>query len=71
MSLDDLRSQMRDKFATIQWKFHNCGHGSLFDNTAETRRILEEIVERYGIKTVSDAGAGDLSWVYATNCIVH
>jgi len=67
MGLDKLRRAMREKFSTIRWLHHNCGHGSLFENTATTRKILEGVVEKYQIKTVSDAGAGDLSWVHSTN----
>ncbi len=66
MSLDQLRKQMTIKFQNIRWKHHPCGFGSLFKNTANTRSLLEDIVEKYNIRTVSDAGAGDLSWVYET-----
>ncbi len=70
MNLDNLdrqRKQMREKFASITWNHHPCGRGSLFENTAKTRNILNEIVKKYEIKSVADAGAGDLSWISATD----
>lgn len=67
MNLDEQRKEMKQKFATIRWNHHPCGAGSLYQNTEKTRKILETIAEKYDIKTVSDAGAGDLSWVTDTN----
>ena len=52
-----------EKFATIKWGHHPCGRGSCLENTELTRTLLEEYVSKYNIKTVSDAGAGDLSWI--------
>ena len=67
MTLDEQRTQMRHKFQTVKWKHHQCGHGSVYGNTAHTRDLLSRIARKYSIKTVSDAGAGDLSWVGATD----
>ena len=66
-NLDEKRKQMYQKFASIQWKHHQCGRGSVFENTKKTRQLLENITKKYNIKTVSDAGAGDLSWIHAVN----
>ena len=65
-NLDVLRQDMQKKFQSIKWKFHPCGRGSCFENTKQTRTLLEKITKDYNIKTVSDAGAGDLSWVHHT-----
>lgn len=40
-----------------------CGTGSTMDSTGLVREHLPKIVAQYGIKTVSDAGAGDLHWM--------
>ena len=62
--LDKMRKAMEEKFHNINWSGgHVCGSGSHFENTAKTRELLERHVEKYNIKTVSDAGAGDLSWI--------
>lgn len=66
MSLEEQRKQMKQKFANIRWNHHPCGAGSLYENTEKTRSLLERLVEKYNIKTVSDAGAGDLSWITTT-----
>jgi hypothetical protein len=65
--IEILRNKMKQKFKTIKWAHHPCGRGSVFEHTAKTRKLLEVIVPKYNIKTVADAGAGDLSWVHATN----
>ena len=61
--LDTLREEMFNKFQTIKWAFHHCGRGSVYENTEVTRTLLADIAKKYNIKTVSDAGAGDLSWI--------
>ncbi len=63
--LDQLRQNMKQKFETINWGWHSCGRGSVFENTKLTRKMLSFITKKYDIKTVVDAGAGDLSWVDA------
>jgi hypothetical protein len=40
-----------------------CGNSSTMQNTKAVRWWLPDIVERYGIKSVCDAGAGDLHWI--------
>jgi len=40
-----------------------CGSGSKISNTVEQRDWLPDIVERYGIKSIADIGAGDLNWM--------
>lgn len=40
-----------------------CGPGSLFHNTEAVRAALIDWTGRYGIKTLVDAGAGDIFWI--------
>lgn len=40
-----------------------CGRGSTLASTESVRAALPELVRRYGIRTVVDAGAGDLNWI--------
>lgn len=56
-----------DDWATrMSWKgglpFTECGQGSLPEQTANIRRALPEWCRKYSIRTVNDAGAGDLQW---------
>lgn len=44
-----------------------CGRGSRMDRTVNVRKVLPEWIERYGIKTLNDAGAGDLNWISTVN----
>ena len=44
-----------------------CGAGSELQNTRNVRSSLLEIVKKYKIKTVVDAGAGDLNWMKHMN----
>lgn len=41
----------------------NCGPGSSLKATQKLRRFLTEIVSKYEIKTINDAGCGDLYWL--------
>ena len=43
--------------------FTICGNGSTLDATANVRRWLPQIAKRYDIRTVNDAGAGDMVWI--------
>lgn len=40
-----------------------CGFGSTMESTKRARAWLPEVCRRYGIKTLNDAGAGDLTWI--------
>ena len=40
-----------------------CGNGSMMANTANIRRWLPEIALKYDLRTINDAGAGDLNWI--------
>jgi len=40
-----------------------CGNGSTLINTAKIRQWLPSVVNRYGIQTLNDAGAGDMHWI--------
>jgi len=47
--------------------FTVCGNGSTLKATQNIRRWLPKVVEKYGIQTVNDAGAGDLAWIRRMN----
>lgn len=40
-----------------------CGAGSTLENTVIQRKWIPQMVEKYGIKTIGDIGAGDLNWI--------
>lgn len=40
-----------------------CGIGSTLENTANARAWLPSVCHDYGIASVNDAGAGDLTWI--------
>lgn len=40
-----------------------CGRGSTLAHTQSIRARLPDLVREYGIRTVCDAGAGDLHWI--------
>ena len=40
-----------------------CGYSSTRENTKAVRQWLPELCERYDVRTVCDAGAGDLHWI--------
>lgn len=40
-----------------------CGNGSTLANTKNIREWLPRVVERLGINSVCDAGAGDMHWI--------
>lgn len=59
-----IRAEMEHKFKTVRWTGgHPCGYGSLFHNTVIIRNLLAKVVKEYNIHSISDAGAGDLSWI--------
>lgn len=39
-----------------------CGQGSTIHNTRRIAEWLPEIIKQYGIRSINDAGAGDLHW---------
>lgn len=43
-----------------------CGSGSTLAATERQRRWIPQIVDRYGIRTIADIGAGDLNWMRRT-----
>ena len=43
--------------------FTVCGNGSTLEATENARLWLPRIVEKYGIESVVDAGAGDMAWI--------
>lgn len=42
--------------------FTECGNGSTLEATAKIREWLPDVMARYEIGTLNDAGAGDLAW---------
>lgn len=44
-----------------------CGNGSTRAATLNIRGWLPDVVKRYGIRSVCDAGAGDLHWIASVN----
>jgi hypothetical protein len=40
-----------------------CGNGTLPVHTANAKRWLPHIIEKYQFNTIVDAGAGDLTWI--------
>lgn len=40
-----------------------CGSGSTLENTQNVRKWLPVVFDRYAIRSVCDAGAGDLHWI--------
>lgn len=43
-----------------------CGFGSKFNQTKIQREWIPEQVEKHGIKSIADIGAGDLNWASRT-----
>ena len=43
-----------------------CGYGSKFSQTEVQRKWIPEMVEKYGIESIADIGAGDLGWISKT-----
>lgn len=40
-----------------------CGSGSLYESCKQWVKVLPDIVNEYGIKTINDIGCGDLNWI--------
>ena len=64
--MDKQTEEIKNKFRTVKWSQHVCGSGSVFENTEGTRKLLASLTAKYNIRSISDAGAGDLSWIHAT-----
>ena len=58
-----LRARMRKGWSGGLYDGTPCGSGSTMSATAGIRAELPGLVERHGIATICDAGAGDLHWV--------
>lgn len=56
---------MENKFKNVRWNRHPCGTGSIFKNTETIRMYLPTVIKKYNICSISDAGAGDLSWIHS------
>lgn len=44
-----------------------CGAGSTIRNTHKQRAAISDWIERYGIGSIADIGAGDLNWIKKTD----
>lgn len=44
-----------------------CGYGSTSEATRAQRRWIPGLIDRYGIRTIADVGAGDLNWIRRTD----
>lgn len=44
-----------------------CGHGSLLSTTVQQRAWIPKLIDKYGIRTIADIGAGDLNWIKHTD----
>jgi len=51
--------------------FTDCGNGSTLEATENVRKWLPRMAEKYGIRSVVDAGAGDLAWIELVEWDVH
>ena len=40
-----------------------CGFGSKLNQTEKQRQWIPKIIQKYGIKSIADIGAGDLNWI--------
>ena|SRR5210317_141195 len=63
LSDKDMRRRMAKGW--INGKIHGtiCGLGSTMENTEKVRQWLPEMCRKYNIRSVNDAGAGDLHWI--------
>jgi hypothetical protein len=57
----DMRARMANGWRMGK-PFTICGNGSLPHATENARRVLPLWCQRYGLKVVNDAGAGDMKW---------
>lgn len=62
LSDEEMRARMVNGWR-MGLPFTVCGNGSTLEATANVRKWLPMIVERYQIKSVVDAGAGDMAWL--------
>src|SRR5688572_27037131 len=44
-----------------------CGYGSTLEATAAQRRWIPHLIDRYGLASIVDVGAGDLNWIKHTD----
>jgi hypothetical protein len=63
LSDKDMYDRMRNGWRMGKPDGTICGAGSTMGNTAFIRNWLPDVCSQYGIKSVCDAGAGDLHWI--------
>jgi hypothetical protein len=61
LSDEEMRSRMANGWRMGR-PFTECGNGSLPHATLNVRRVLPQWCAKYDIRTVNDAGAGDMQW---------
>ena len=44
-----------------------CGYGSTLEATAAQRQWIPKLIDRYGLRSIVDVGAGDLNWIKLTD----
>ena len=63
LSEEQMRRRMRDGWHGGRIDGTVCGRGSTIASSINAMNWLPEICEKYNIKTICDAGAGDLHWM--------
>lgn len=56
---------MREGWGGGLWEGTPCGGGSTFAASRSVSMALPDLLKRYSIRSVCDAGAGDLHWIKA------
>ena len=59
---EELLRRMRAGWGEAVARGTHCGIGSTFDHTRNVVRWLPAMMAKYGLKSLGDAGAGDLAW---------
>ena len=60
---EELRKRMQQAWKHGREGGTVCGRGACLGNTAAVRAWLPLVCQQYGIRSVCDAGAGDLHWI--------
>jgi hypothetical protein len=59
----EMRDEMVRGWKSGLYDGTECGVGSAIEHTVEIRAALPDIISTYKIKSINDAGCGDLHWV--------
>ena len=63
LKFEDMHTRMQRGWSSGKSDGTPCGRGSMLSQTEAIRAWLPELVKHYGIRSVADAGAGDLHWI--------